>query len=223
MRKTVLIMISAVLLFPAAACAYQDAPVKTHEPGPESTSSAAAETVSGDNIISRIMSVGTAQAFTDEAVAEEDIKTILQAGLAAESALNKQPWFFAAVTDREVMEQIAGSGSPGGKAGLGDTPLAIIVYMDESTPSPNPSFDCGLAVQNMYLAASALGYGVKIVSSPAMTLNGKDHDRICETLGADPSLTALAVLLVGKTEASADAVSGASTRADTEEKTSRIK
>ena len=220
MRKIGIRFVSAVLLAGSTltACAYQSAPVRTSEPAIENISTAVIEEISGD-VISRITSVGTAQTFTDEAVAEEDIKNILQAGLAAESAINKQPWFFAVVTDKEVMEQIAGSGGPGGKAGLGDSPLAIVVYMDESTESPNPSFDCGLAVQNMYLAANFLGYGAKIVSSPTRTLNGKDHDKICETLGVDKSLTALAVLLVGKTD-TADAVTGASTRADLDEKTS---
>jgi len=113
--------------------------------------------------------------------------------------------------------------SGGAKASLGDSPLAIIVYMDESTASPTPAFDCGLATQNMYLAAVSLGYGAKIVSSPTMTLNGAEHDQICEKLGVDPSMTAVAVLLVGKPDSSGiDGVTGASTRAGLSEKTSVI-
>ena len=109
------------------------------------------------------------------------------------------------------------------KASLGDSPLAIIVYMNENTSSPNPAFDCGLAVQNMYIAASSLGYGAKIVSSPTMSLNGGNHDQICEKLGIDSSLTAVAVLLIGKTDDTVDAVSSATTRSDLSEKTVIIK
>ena len=273
-----------------------------------------------DTAVNTIMTAGTTQAFSDEAVPEEDIRTILQAGLAAESAINQQPWFFVAVTDKDVMNELASSGGgpgggsmpafpqdgsmpsgfpggdmpappqgggkpsgfPGGdmpalpqgggkpsgsqggeapsapqdgtapaappsgdmpappqngsmpsapegstpsmagggaKAALGDSPLAILVYMDESTSSPNPAFDCGLAVQNMYIAAASLGYGVKIISSPTRSLNGADHDQICGKLGVDPSLTAVAVLLVGKPDQSVDGVSGASVRSGLDEKT----
>jgi nitroreductase len=211
--------------------------------------------------VDAILTAGTTQAFSDEAVPEEDIQTILQAGLASESAINQQPWFFVAVTDKAVMEELSSSGgmppmggampdapmgapageapkdapmggapkdapapmaAGGAKAALGDSPLAILVYMDESSKSPNPNFDCGLAVQNMYIAAVSLGYGAKVISSPTMTLNGEKHDQICEELGIDPSLTAVAVLLVGKADETVDGASGASIRADFDSKVSII-
>ena len=174
--------------------------------------SAAAAGEETPDAVETILTAGTTQAFADDPVSEADIQTILRAGLAAESAINQQPWFFVAVTDKNLMAELSGSGSGSGngarpaapqggtapgapqdgampsppqggsmpnppqggapaaqsgngaKASLGDSPLAIIVYMNENTSSPNPSFDCGLAVQNMYIAAASLGYGAKIVS-----------------------------------------------------------
>ena len=105
-----------------------------------------------------------------------------------------------------------GGFSGGAKASLGDSPLAIVVYMNTASKFPSPEYDCGLATQNMVIAASALGYGVKIVSSPTMSLNGENHDAICEKLGIDTGLKAVAVLLIGKTDSSVDSVSSASTR-----------
>jgi len=207
---------------------------------------ASAETAAG--ALDTILTVGTTQAFSDEAVPEADVRAILQAGLAAESAINQQPWFFVAVTDRDVMAELSVSGGmPGGggkpfppadgappampqgappapmgggaKAALGDSPLAILVYADRDSSSPNPDFDCGLAVQNMYIAAASLGYGAKVVSSPTMTLNGEKHDQICQLLGVAPSLSAVAVLLIGRPDESVDGVTGATARAGLEEKT----
>ena len=216
-------------------------------------SSAYAETA-----VNVIMGTGTTQAFTDEAVSAEDLETILRAGLSTESAINQQPWFFVAVTNPEIMSEIAGSGmgfapsagmgekpegapegmpegfpegdkpaaSPmgggGAKASLGDSPAAIIIYKNDGSKSPDASFDCGLATQNMVIAASALGYGVKIVSSPTRSLNGENHDALCEKLGVDPSMQAVAVLLIGKADAGTDATSGATTREAFETKTSII-
>ena len=110
----------------------------------------------------------------------------------------------------------------GAKASLGDSPAAIIIYKDGASGSPDASFDCGLAAQNMVIAASAKGYGVKIVSSPARTLNGENHDALCEKLGVDPSMQAVAVLLIGKPDTGVDGASGATTRDPYETKTSII-
>lgn len=224
---------------------------------------------SAEDLTSVVIDSRTTQAFTDEAVSDEDLRLIVEAGLAAPSAINQQPWYFAVVSDAAVIDEIKGSaggfgGAPGGfggapkgdapaggfpeggpggdmpegerpmppqgggmpgggaKAGLGDSPVAIIVYMNEGTASPNAAFDCGLACENMYVAAKALGYGAKIVSSPTMQLNGEDHDVLCEQLGVDPSYSAVAVLLIGHEEAPVDETSGASTRSAIEEKVSFV-
>ena len=208
-----------------------------------------------ENAVDTILATGTTQAFAPDAVPEEDIRTILQAGLSTASAINQQPWYFAAITNQDLMKEIAGSGmsfggsrpegmgtppegagtlpegmSPpsgdkpegmpampaggagGAKASLGDSPLAIIVYMDTNSKSPSPEYDCGLATQNMVIAASALGYGVKIVSSPTMSLNGEKHDEICGKLGVDTGLRAVAVLLIGRPAEGTDATTSASVR-----------
>ncbi|MBR6443094.1 MAG: nitroreductase family protein [Clostridia bacterium] len=208
-----------------------------------------------ESAVDTILRTGTTQAFTTDEVPEEDIQTILQAGVSTASAINQQPWYFVAITDQALMSEIGGSGmsfggrpdaapegatppegmnppdmgekpekgdmpampsgfSGGAKASLGDSPLAIIIYKDTASKSPSPDYDCGLATQNMVIAASALGYGVKIVSSPTMSLNGQNHDEICEKLGVDTSLQAVAVLLIGMQDESTDAVSSASVRDD---------
>ena len=244
-KRIIGIMLAVMILMASAACA--------------------------DSAVDVIMNTETTQAFTDEAVPAADLETILRAGLSTESAINQQPWFFVAVTNPEIMEEIAGSGMggftppagmgnkpegapeggadgfPGGapegapqgapngdmpaapsfgggsaKASLGDSSAAIIIYRNDASKSPDASFDCGLATQNMVIAASSLGYGVKIVSSPTRTLNGENHDALCEKLGVDPSMQAVAVLLIGKADSSVDATSGATTREVLETKTSII-
>ena len=222
-----------------------------------------------ENAVDTVLNAKTTQAFSQEPVSEEDLNTIVLAGTMATSAINQQPWYFAVVTNQEVMDELASSGgfsapagipagaapagapaqgnppagapdgmpagapagmpagapaaSSGAKAAMGDSPAAIIIYMNENTSSPNASFDCGLACQNMVIAATALGYGTKIVSSPTMTLNGANHDALCEKLGVDPALTAVAVLLIGVTDTAVDGATGASVRSTLDEKVSFIK
>ncbi len=189
----------------------------------------------------------TTQAFTEEAISKDDLTAIAQAGLSTASAINQQPWYFSIVTNKAIMAEVsasggmpagmkpegapsdgampagappAASGSATAKAALGDSPAAIFIYMNESTMSPDPNFDCGMACQSMVVKARALGYGAKVVSAPTMALNGENHDALCEALGVDPALKAVAVVLIGKEDT--DAASSASTRQPLEEKVSFI-
>lgn len=172
----------------------------------------------------------------------------MEAGLATTSAINQQPWFFVVLTNEDTMTEISASmsfGRPAGappagaapagnvpaappagasaaKAGFGDSPAAILIYMNTDTPSPNPNFDCGLACQSMVVAANALGYGTKIISSPTMALNGENHDALCEKLGVDPALQAVAVLLLGNVDTDIDGATGSSVRSPLMEKVSFI-
>ena len=124
-----------------------------------------------EETVALIGSVATTQVFTEEEVKDEDLETIVKSGLAAASAINQQPWYFAVVTNRDVLADIGESGF-GGRASLGSSPAAIIIYLNTNTKSPDPNFDCGLACENMVIAANALGYATKIVTAPTRSLNG---------------------------------------------------
>ena len=47
---------------------------------------------SAEGLTDLIIDSRTTQSFTDEAVPDEDLNLILEAGLAATSAINPQPW-----------------------------------------------------------------------------------------------------------------------------------
>lgn len=93
------------------------------------------------------------------------------------------------------------------KAGIGDAPLTIVISCQKGS-----ELSAGLAVQNMSAEAQLLGYGTKIMTAPAMSLNGEEYkSMLCIPEGQD----VVAVLIVGKPESqkdNPDAVSGATTR-----------
>ena len=64
----------------------------------------------------------------------------------------------------------------------------------------------------MSVMANLLGYGSKIISSPTMALNGEKQDEYRELLGIPSDMSAVAVLLVGKSADSVDSVTGATER-----------
>ena len=57
--------------------------------------------------INNIMTRTSIRQYTNESVSKADIETMLRAGMAAPTAVNKQPWHFVVVTDRDQLNALA--------------------------------------------------------------------------------------------------------------------
>ncbi len=97
--------------------------------------------------------------FLDTPVPAELEEKLLRAAMAAPSAGNQQPWHFVAVRDRERLEQLAATSPHAGM--LAGAPLGIAVC-GRPAGLPHEHFwiqDCSAAVENLLVAAHALGLG----------------------------------------------------------------
>ncbi len=100
--------------------------------------------------------------YTDQPVEKEKIEAMLRAGMAAPSAVNKQPWHFVVVTDKEKLAGLATANPNAGMAAK--APLAIVVCgdMTKALEGGGRAFwiqDCSAATENILLAAHAQGLG----------------------------------------------------------------
>ena len=84
---------------------------------------------------------------------------ILTAAMQAPSAVNKQPWHFVVIDDKELLSAVP-SLHPNAKMASG-APCAVLVCGDTDlahSPGALPQ-DCSAATENLLLAAHALGLG----------------------------------------------------------------
>lgn len=109
-----------------------------------------------DQRLNIIWSRRSIRRYTDEPVSQEDITTLLQAGMAAPSASNRKPWHFVVVTDKAKLRELADA-YPYGKM-LPDAALAIAVCGDPSI-SEWWEQDCTAATENILIAVAGLGLG----------------------------------------------------------------
>lgn len=170
--------------------------------------------------IKLLTEVRQAQRFTDDPVAEEDIQKIVTIGRNAPSARNLQPWFFAVVTNRELLKEIdeAAKVDPNGRLSVGGAPLVIFVCCEKTDVA---KYDAGAAADRMNVAALLLGYGCKTVMTAPKAANEK---RFKEKLGVPDNYETYTALLIGvEKERSVDGVSGATTREPEEKKVSFVK
>ena len=112
--------------------------------------------------INNIMTRTSIRQYTDEPVSKADIETMLRAGMAAPTAVNKQPWHFVVINSKEKLAELAGDNPRGGM--LKKAPLAIVVCgnMDKALSGQGRGFwvqDCSAATENILLAANAIGLG----------------------------------------------------------------
>jgi len=109
-----------------------------------------------EELIQTIFSRRSIRKYTAESVSEADIKTLLEAAMAAPSASNNKPWHFVVVTERETLDALA-KAHPYGKM-LAQAPLCIAVCGDPVI-SDYWEQDCSAATENLLLAGTALGLG----------------------------------------------------------------
>lgn len=115
--------------------------------------------------------------FTDQDISNEQLKDLMQAARLAPSWANTQCWEFVVVRDQAVKEKLAATlpeGNPARKAAV-EAPVLLVAcgrlgtsgfYKGQAATSKGDNwfmFDVGLAVQNISLAAHAMGLGSVIL------------------------------------------------------------
>ena len=100
--------------------------------------------------------------FTDQPVSKEQLEILLRAGMAAPSAVNRQPWVFYVVTQREILDSLSEQ-LPYAKM-LTQAQAAIVVCgdMEKAGNLKDEGYwvqDCAAATENILLAAESMGLG----------------------------------------------------------------
>lgn len=101
------------------------------------------------------------RAYQPEGVKESLVRDLLEAAMAAPSAVAKDPWHFVVLRNRNLLAKSA-EGLPNGKM-LADAPVGIVVCGDlQRAHDGLLSYllqDCSAAIENLLLAACTLGLG----------------------------------------------------------------
>lgn len=129
--------------------------------GDNKTANSEMETTDTQTPIENIMSRTSVRKFTDRAIAKDTLETIVKAGMAAPTAVNKQPWDFVVVTEREVLDSLMANHP---YSNLATATAAIIVCgnMEKAMEGDGQAYwiqDCSAATENILLASHALGLG----------------------------------------------------------------
>jgi nitroreductase len=132
--------------------------------------------------------------FTPEPVGDDQVHRLLEAGMAAPSAGNGQPWHFIVVTQRTVLDRIP-QVHPFADM-VHQAPLAIVVCGDTGNERYGRYWtqDCAAATENILVEARLLGLGsvwLGVHTRPEREL------AVRELFGIPEGVEPLAIIAVG--------------------------
>ncbi len=132
-----------------------------------------AQTTEGNNaVIENIMSRRSIRKYQEQPVARETMEKILECGINAPNAINKQSWEVRVINDPETMEKFIGQliashpdvDTDRVRGCFRGAPTMVIVAND--TAFRFSPVDCGLLCENIMLSGWSLGVGSVCLGSP---------------------------------------------------------
>lgn len=130
--------------------------------------------------------------YTDQPVEREQLMEIIRAGTWAPSGLNNQPWRFVIVRGKDAREKLADFTKY--RTIIESAPVCIVVFIDRDAMY-NEVKDhqaMGACIQNMLLAAHALGLGAVWLGE---ILNNAENVRV--VLALPPEMELMSVVAIG--------------------------
>lgn len=172
----------AALLLPLMACgggAQQQAPAET--PVQDSLKNQVVET---------IMTRRSVRQYKPQAVEREKMQTIVECGINAPNAMNKQPWEVRVVDNADYINGVTelykkanpkAAEDPAFKNMFRNAPT--VVFIGHDTKSESSPFDCGLLAENMMISAWSMGIGSCCLGSPARFMKTPEAAEYLQKLG----------------------------------------
>lgn len=138
--------------------------------------------------IDAIMQRRSIRKYKKESIPEDDLKKILECGRQAPSAANRQPWRFIVVRDSDLKQKVASACS--GQMWLADADVILAGVGIPEISSEWYPVDVAIAMQNMILSATDLGYGT-------CWIGAFDQEKVKAVLNLPESETVVALTPIG--------------------------
>ena len=135
------------------------------------------------SVLETINTRSSIRKYSDRPLTENIIRTLIEAGLQAPTATNRQEIHISYVSSRNpVLKEIQNDLNPDAETSFWYDAPAVFFLSGEDAFKWSP-VDAGIAVQNMHLTAKELGFGSVILGCMRDVLNGEKKAEYAEKLG----------------------------------------
>lgn len=172
-----------VLLLPLMACGggaqQQQAPAET--PAQDSVKNQVVET---------IMTRRSIRQYKPQAVEREKMQTIVECGINAPNAMNRQAWEVRVVDNADYINGVTELYKKANPKAAEDSTFKnmfrnapTVVFIGRDTQSESSPFDCGLLAENMMISAWSMGIGSCCLGTPARFMRSPEAAEYLQKLG----------------------------------------
>ena len=152
-------------------------------------------------VLNTILKRTSIRSYKNKPVEKEEREKLLRAGMAAPTAMNKQPWHFVVVTDKGQLQKLSEANPYAAMAAK--APLAIVVCgdMNKAAEGNAREFwiqDCSAATENILLATTGMGLGAVWTGTYPSKERCAD---VAKVLGLPESLIPLNTIVIGYPDA----------------------
>jgi nitroreductase len=149
------------------------------------------------------------RAYKGDQLTREQLDAVLKAARESPSANNFQPWHFSVVQKPDILKEVneeahknlAGAALPPDVFFVAPT----VIFLSCDAESRWGRLDCGIAVQNIALAAHALGLGSVILGRPDAAFTGSRKEYFNRLLKFPAGYSFAAAIAIGVPAASKEA------------------
>lgn len=175
--KLILICLAAVVI--AGVCVWS---VQA-----KSNNSIMTETQKKDAVIGTIMERRSIRAYQAQPVERDKMETIVECGLNAPNALNRQPWEVRVADNQEWLKELSekaqGKERMQGQRNMFRNAPTVVFIAAKTDGYMGGVFDCALLCENMVLAAQSMGIGSCIQGGPVSFFETEAAAPYLEKLG----------------------------------------
>ncbi len=139
-----------------------------------------------NEVLQAITSRRSHRAYLADQLSVEQLDTLVTAALLSPSANNHQPWHFSVVQDQALLDRVhqeaartALSKDPSQRSPRFSNPdfqvfyhAPTVIFISAPIEQTYALIDCGIAVQNIALAAESIGLGSVILGLPREAFSG---------------------------------------------------
>jgi nitroreductase len=150
-------------------------------------------------VLENILTRKSVKKYKDTPVEKQLIEQIVQAGISAPSGLNKQSPIIVAVTNKEVRDRLSKLNAGKDPFFRSDpfygAPCVLVVLADKSVPTY--LYDGSLVMENLLLAAHALGLGACWIHRAKETFETEEGKAILKSLGIEGDYEGIGNCILG--------------------------
>lgn len=146
-----------------------------------------------NEVLKAIQDRRSTRGFNDVQLTDGQLKALIDAALAAPSARNSQMWHFSVVQNRELLDEFSrdfaslmakgAQGDPAADRLFYHAPTVIFISRPAECDNSFVEVDCGIACENIALAAQGLGLGSVIVGLPKQVFLSDRGAHYCAKFG----------------------------------------